>query len=189
VTMPGGAKAIETIAPLDAILDAHAAEIGGDLTRYRNHCYRVANLCAAQSPSSSTGGGDDLEKIGIAVAFHDLGIWTDHTFDYLEPSVALAQTWLIAHGRQAWEPEVSEIIRQHHKLTRYTGAAGPLVEPFRRSDWIDVTGGLLRFGVPRAFIRSLYARWPSAGFHRLLVKLELRHLSRHPLNPLPVFKL
>jgi hypothetical protein len=129
------------------------------------------------------------ERIGIAAAFHDLGIWTDHTFDYLEPSVALAQRYLVEHGRLDWEPEIVAAIRQHHKLTAWRGPEGPLVEAFRRADWIDVTRGLLHFGTPRGFIADLYARWPDAGFHRLLVRLELRHLRAHPLNPLPVFRL
>ena len=33
------------IAALDAILTAHAGDLGRDFTPYRNHCYRVANLC------------------------------------------------------------------------------------------------------------------------------------------------
>jgi hypothetical protein len=169
---------------LDAILADHAKAIGGDLTAYRNHAYRVANLCATQAPP----GRETRERIAIAAAFHDLAIWTDHTFDYLEPSVRLAETWLAAAGRDAWTREIVAAIRQHHKLTAYRGGDGPLVEAFRRADWIDVSGGVLRFGLPRRFIRELYARWPDAGFHRLLVRLELRHLRRHPLNPLPVLR-
>ena len=170
---------------LDAILTDHAAAIGADMTRYRNHAYRVANLCAAQLPSRA----DSSERIAIAAAFHDLAIWTDDTFDYLEPSVRLAERWLADCGKATWAPEIAAAIRQHHKLTRAHDIDGPLVEAFRRADWIDVTGGLLHFGIPRRFVRDLYARWPGAGFHRLLVRLELRHLRRHPLRPLPVFRL
>ena len=129
-----------------------------------------------------------MEKIAIAVAFHDLGIWTDHTFDYLQPSVRLAGAWLAAAGRAAWTPEIAEMILNHHKVTRYRTNAGWLVEPFRRSDWIDVTRGALTFGLPRTLIADLYERWPSAGFHKRLVQLELGHLRKHPLNPLPVFR-
>jgi hypothetical protein len=176
---------VETIPTLDAILDAHSALIAGDFTPYRNHCYRIANLCVAQTK----GGTEVLEKIAIAAAFHDLGIWTDNTFDYLEPSVRQVEPYLASRGLTAWTGEIDAMIRQHHKITRYRGDAGVLVEPFRRSDWIDVTRGVLLFGMQRAYLRTLYARWPDAGFHRLLVRLELRHLRAHPLNPLPVFKL
>ena len=87
-----------------------------------------------------------MEKIGIAAAFHDLGIWTDHTFDYLQPSMRLAQSWLAAAGKRRWTPEITEMILEHHKVTRYRANPGWLVEPFRRSDWIDVTRGALTFG-------------------------------------------
>jgi hypothetical protein len=172
------------IGALDAILTVHAAEIGADLTAYRNHTYRVANLCLAQ-------GRDDpasVEKIGIAAAFHDLGIWTDHTFDYLEPSVRLATAYLDEAGKAGWTGEIAAMIREHHKIRRYRTNPSWLVEPFRRADWIDVTGGALTFGTPRTFIRELYREWPDAGFHRLLVRLELRHLGKHPLKPLPVLR-
>lgn len=178
-------KIIEIIPTLDAILGAHAGIIGPDLTPYRNHCYRIANLCVAQSSSNA----ETLEKIAIAAAFHDLGIWTDHTFDYLEPSVRQVEPYLASRDLGSWTREIDAMIRQHHKITPYRGEAGALVEPFRRADWIDVTRGLRLFGIPRAYLNALYARWPDAGFHRLLLKLELRHLRQHPLNPLPVFRL
>jgi hypothetical protein len=62
------------------------------------------------------------------------------------------------------------------------------VEDFRRADWIDVTLGVLTFGTPRSLIREVKAAWPDAGFHRLLARLELRHLGKHPLNPIPVLR-
>jgi hypothetical protein len=80
------------------------------------------------------------------------------------------------------------MIREHHKVRAYNANPEWLVEPFRRADWIDVTLGALTFGTPRTFLRELHAAWPDAGFHKLLVRLELRHLWRHPLNPLPVLR-
>jgi predicted metal-dependent HD superfamily phosphohydrolase len=173
------------IAALDALLEAHAVQLGGDLTPYRNHTYRVANLCAAQT----SGGAQQLEKIAIAAAFHDLGIWTDGTFDYLQPSVRLAGAYLADTGKADWTPEIAEMILQHHKVSRYRSNPEWLVEPFRRADWADVTRGAITFELPRGLIRAVYACWPSAGFHRRLVQLELAHLRKHPLNPLPVFRL
>jgi hypothetical protein len=63
-----------------------------------------------------------------------------------------------------------------------------LIEPFRRADWIDVSRGLLTFGLPRTRLRAIFARWPNAGFHKRLVQLTLREARRHPLRPLPVLK-
>jgi hypothetical protein len=179
-----GMGLVTEISTLDAILDDHSAELGADETPYRNHAYRVANLCLAQSPS----GAETLQKIAIAAAFHDLGIWTDRTFDYLAPSVTRASAWLTGSGKAAWTPEIAEMIRWHHKITRYRGRTDWLVEPFRRADWVDVTRGVLTFGTPRSFVAELYATWPDAGFHTRLLQLELGHLRKHPLNPLPVFR-
>jgi hypothetical protein len=173
------------ITTLDDLLKAHAVQLGDDFMPYRNHSYRVANLCAALSP----GNAQQVEKIAIAAAFHDMGIWTDRTFDYLQPSVRLASAYLAGSEKAAWGPEVGEMILMHHKVSPYRARPEWLVEPFRRADWIDVTRGLITFGLPRQLIRKLYETWPSAGFHGRLIQLELAHLRKHPLNPLPVFRL
>jgi hypothetical protein len=167
------------------VIGAHAPHLGRDLIAYRNHAYRVLNLCVTLAGAEA----ESLERIAVAAAFHDLGIWTDGTFDYLAPSVGLATAHLAASRRDEWIPEVAEMIQQHHKIRRYRSAAHALVEPFRRADWIDVSGGFMTFGVSRAFIRELYSAWPSAGFHSRLVQLELARLRSHPWNPLPMVRL
>ena len=78
----GTATLLTSLPTLDAVLVAHAAALGDDFTGYRNHAYRVANLTIALSSFDA----DAVEQIALAAAFHDLGIWTDCTFDYLEPS-------------------------------------------------------------------------------------------------------
>ena len=97
---------LTTIDTLDRVLHAHRAALGGDFTAYRNHTYRVVNLCAAQFQKSS----EQLEKVATAAAFHDLGIWTEGTFDYLQPSVRLASAHLAHVDRVEWIPEISEMI-------------------------------------------------------------------------------
>ena len=170
---------------LDALIDAHRTQLGRDHVGYRHHTYRVLNLCVTFSGADPEG----LERIAIAAAFHDLGIWTDKTFDYLEPSVRAAAAHLRNAGREPWIPEVSEMILQHHKLSRYAAPDRSLVELFRRADWIDVSRGLVTFGLPRAHLRRLVEAWPSAGFHKRLVELELTRLRTHPWNPLPMLRL
>ena len=175
---------LENIASLDRVLDTHAAELGVDFTAYRNHAYRVANLCAALSPCDSR----TLEKVALAAAFHDLGIWTAHTFDYLAPSIDLACAHLGCAGHEDWRTDISGMIREHHKVRAYRGSDAELIEPFRRADWIDVSLGLLTFGLPRTRLREILARWPNAGFHKRLLQLTLRQARAHPLRPLPVLK-
>ena len=169
---------------VEEVLDNHASQLGDDLVAYRNHVYRVVNLCLAIVGDS----GVEVEKIAVAAVFHDLGIWTNHTFDYIAPSVATAREHLAARGMADWIPEIEAMIVDHHKVT--TSRANPqlLVESCRRADWIDVTRGLRSFGLPRTFIAAVAAAWPDAGFHRRLVELTIDRWSKHPLNPLPMVK-
>ena len=171
------------IPTIDDVLDDHATALRDDFFAYRNHVYRIVNLCVAIA------GRSELEKIAVAAVFHDLGIWTNKTFDYIPPSMALAREYLTARGQADWIAEIERIISDHHKITPSTASPRSLVEPFRRADWIDVTRGLRTFGVPRPFIKSVFAMWPSAGFHWRLVKLAIERLRTHPLTPLPMVKL
>ena len=173
------------IATLDALLQAHATELGADFTLYRNHTYRVVNLSIA----FSSGNLESLQKFAIAAAFHDLGIWTDGTFDYLQPSIRLAGAYLAQSGKDEWTPEITAMILEHHKISTYRGNPNWLVEPFRRADWADVSRGLLAFGLPRTQLNEIASAWPSAGFHKRLVQLALERLRTHPLSPLPMMRL
>ena len=179
-----GRHVLTDVATLEKVIAAHADELGDDLVGYRNHAYRVLNLCVALGPADA-----DLERIAVAAAYHDLGIWTHGTFDYLKPSAGMAAAHLQAEGNETWIPEVTEMIGQHHKVLKYRPVVHALVEPFRRSDWIDVSRGLVTFGLPRTRVGELFANWPSAGFHRRLVELELRRLRTHPWSPLPMVRL
>ena len=175
---------ITSLPIVEEVLDVHAPALGRDLMAYRNHVYRVVNLCVAIAEDSRVA----LEKIAVAAVFHDLGIWTSHTFDYIAPSVALARAHLAARGMEDWIPEIEALIVDHHKITPSRGNPKSLVESFRRADWIDVSRGLRRFGFPRTFLAAVAATWPSAGFHRRLVELTIDRFWKHPLTPLPMVK-
>ena len=167
------------------MLREYAEVLGGDFRGYAHHTQRVLAFTVAFARPRD----EQLERIAIAAAFHDLGIWTDRTFDYLEPSRALARAHLDGIGRPEWVPEIVEMILRHHQVRPYRQRPDWLVEPFRRADWVDVSGGMLTFGLPRAFVRETYARWPSAGFHGRLIRLAVERLRTHPLSPLPMLKI
>jgi hypothetical protein len=171
------------IPTVDDVLGDHAMALGEDFVAYRNHVYRILNLCVAIA------GRSELDKIAVAAAFHDLGIWTNGTFDYIAPSIALAHDYLVARGHEDWTAEIEGMIADHHKITPSTADTGSLIEAFRRADWIDVTRGLRGFGVPRPLVARLFATWPSAGFHWRLLTLTLDRLRTHPLTPLPMVRL
>lgn len=179
----GNGALLDGLPTIDDVLDDHATALRNDFVAYRNHVYRIVNLCVAIA------GRSELEKIAVAAAFHDLGIWTDGTFDYIAPSIALAHDYLVARAREDWTAEVEGMIADHHKITASTADPDSLIEAFRRADWIDVTRGLRRFDIPRPFVARLFATWPSAGFHWRLVTLTLDRFRSHPLTPLPMVRL
>ena len=80
------------------------------------------------------------------------------------------------------------MIREHHKIRKFQGAEAAFIEPFRRADWIDVSLGVLSFGLPRERLREILARWPNEGFHKRLAQLTVKRLRTHPLSPIPVLK-
>lgn len=176
---------IERNLPLvDDILSDFSRVIGPDLAAYRNHVYRVINLCF----SLGAFGEAEKEKIQIAACFHDIGIWTAGTLDYLAPSEASAATYLRARGKEEWVAEVLEMIEMHHGLSSQANSAFPLVEPFRRADIADFSLGMVPMGISGELITALRKEFPNAGFHKRLAQLGSKWLLRHPLNPLPMFR-
>jgi hypothetical protein len=158
--------------------------LGRDFAAYGNHGYQICNFCAALA-----GDAPDAEgKIAIAAACHDLGIWSDRTFDYLPHSIRLARAHLAETGRSSWSDEVVAMIAEHHKITPYRGHAGKLVEPFRKADLIDLSPGMVKFGLDRRFVREVRTRFPNNGFHKRLAELSIARIRSHPTDPLPMMK-
>ena len=170
---------------LDAILESWRVPLGGDFTAYKNHCYRVLNFCLAFCGEDS----ETMSKVSIAVAFHDLGIWANNTYDYLGPSIQLAREYLAKTNQGAWGDEIEAMIAQHHKLTKYKVNPNWLVEPFRKADWVDVSRGRLKFGLPSLFVTETLLKFPNAGFHKRLIALTKQRLKTHPFSPLPMMRL
>lgn len=171
---------------VDRVLDVHRAALGDDFDGYRNHIYRVASFFNELGPNTFGA----TPALAVAAAFHDIGIWVEHTVDYLEPSARLAQQFLESERLDQVDGGlVHELIVQHHKLRRYrTNSWAELVEQWRKADHVDVSLGLLTFGVPRARIRHIQHRLPDRGFHLRLLQLTIRQFARRPWNPLPMVR-
>ena len=166
---------------VDAVLERHAGALGPDYAGYAGHVARVLAFYAGLAP-----GHEAPESVQIAGAFHDLGIWTARSWDYLAPSVRLARDHLTAAGRDDLTDEVVRIILEHHKLLPYRGAFEDTVETFRRADLADLSLGALRSGLPPAYVHEVRAAHPNAGFHRRLTELGVHWALDHPLRPLPM---
>ncbi|MEI8102803.1 MAG: phosphohydrolase [Chlorobium sp.] len=169
---------------LDGLCIGYRQVLEGDYELYRNHCMRVFNFCRAFAGESP----DALDKIAIAAFFHDFGIWSDHTFDYIAPSQLLARHYLEISDQVTWIDEIEAMIGEHHKLTRYCANSVWLVESFRKADLIDMSGGLLRFRLPDEFVTDVLDAFPNEGFHKKIGRLFIERLKTDPFSPLPMMK-
>ncbi len=81
---------------------------------------------------------EEREKIIIAGAFHDIGIWINDTVDYIPPSLPPAMEYLKKRNLKAWSDEIKLIITYHHKIREYKDPDYPLVEVFRKGDMVMI---------------------------------------------------
>lgn len=169
---------------LEEILLDWKGVIKEDYDGYLNHCYRMIHCCFQLYKCSE----EDKEKLIIAAAFHDLGLWSEKTVDYLPPSIELAKNYLIANSKEDWIEEISVIIDMHHKVTRYKGEY-ELVEPFRKADLADFSLGMIKSGIRSSFIKQLNNEFPNKGFHKMLGGQTVKWILKNPMNPMPIMKL
>ena len=176
---------IETNNPLiEEILLEWKERIGVDYDGYRGHIYRMYNFCLALYDCSE----EEKEKIAIAACFHDIGLWSDHTLDYIPPSVVQVKKYLSEEKLDQWSEEIGLMVDFHHKVTPYKEEKYPLVEVFRKGDLVDFSLGIFKCGVPKDYIKSVKKTIPNAGFHKFLFKEAQKWFSQHPFSPPPFMK-
>jgi|LauGreDrversion4_2_1035121.scaffolds.fasta_scaffold02406_10 hypothetical protein len=169
---------------IEEILGQWREQIGAQWSGYRGHVYRMFNCCLALRACST----EETTKLAVAAAFHDLGLWSDQTVDYLPPSSARAAAWLQSRGLPEWVEEIRLIIDNHHKLRTFQDERWPLVEVFRQADLVDFSLHCIRFGMAGGVLRQLRNRFPNAGFHWFLAKTAAGWFLRHPLSPPPFLR-
>jgi hypothetical protein len=69
---------------IDTVLDRYSDALGSGASAYPNHVYRGLNYQLRILEAEPS------DLLASAWAVHDLGRWTEHTMDYLPPSVRLA---------------------------------------------------------------------------------------------------
>ncbi len=175
---------ITAIDSVEKIIGDHRKFMGDQFMPYKNHVYRVINFCFMFHDPTR----DDAEKVAIATAFHDLGMWPGDKIDYLDPSIRLAQEYLRSTGHADWIEEISLMIEYHHRFRRCPGHFPTLVEVMRKGDWVDATMGIRRFGLPRGQVKRVQNEIENLGFHDNLVRIAMKEFWKRPFNPLPMMK-
>jgi len=163
---------------IDNILADWKEACGPEYESYRNHACRVINYCFALKDCNE----GERNKIIVAAAFHDLGIWIDESPDYFSASVSKAKEYLRSRGLRAWNEEIKLMITEHHRTREYKNDAYPLVELFRKGDLVDCSLGMVRFGLAENFIKDVNTAFPSSEFSPSPANKESRWRRAHALN-------
>lgn len=167
---------------IETRLNAYRSVIGADFDGYRNHVYRTVTY-AMHLLEYDTAAEPAVET---AMAYHDIGLWTDRALAYLEPSEAV----VVADNKEhQWglDPELlTGIIHWHHKIFRYRGPHERIIEACRRADWVDASMGWLKKGLRRVDIRAVEATFPNCGFHKTLLRLTKAYSGSTLLGSLKV---
>jgi hypothetical protein len=163
-----GPEIVRSLPLIEDILESHRQRANGDdagYDSYKAHVYRVVNFARALAPDVP----DRDDKLAIALAFHDLGAFD--TLDYLVPSIQAQDAWLLRTGRARWSDELAVMVAEHHRLTGYRPPRpyAPLVEAVRRADLVDVSAGLIRFGLPAAYVKDVRAAFDARVFFRRVI--------------------
>lgn len=175
-----------TAAEQDALARLRAA-IGvtdGPMERHSLRTRHIAARLAGQRQWPIDG-----EVLTVAAILHDAGLYPGISRGgvYTSDGAQTARELLAAHG---WRPERIELcanaIDRHHELRRQR-ALGAEVEGLRLADLVELSGGLLRFGLDRTWLRELYAEVPRAGLYGELAREVGRALRERPLTMARIF--
>ena len=174
VTAP---EIVRSIPLAEEILESHRHRARGDdagYDAYKAHVYRVVNFARAVTPDVP----DRDDKLAIAASFHDIAVFD--TLDYLVPSIEAQDVWLQEHGRETWSDELALVVAEHHRLSRYgpTRPYTPLVEAVRRADLVDVSQGLIRFGIPSSYVKEVRAAFDAGVFFKRVIPLATMRTIR-----------
>lgn len=175
---------ITEITLVEEIIGNHRHHMGDQYLPYKNHVYRVLNFCFMFHQPTD----EESDKLAIASAFHDLGLWPGDQIDYIDPSIRLAQEYLYSTNRGDWIDEISAMIEYHHRFRKCPKDFPYLVEIMRKGDWVDATKGFRRFGLSKDEVRRVQQAIDNLGFHDNLIRIAVKEFWKRPFNPLPMMK-
>ncbi|MFK7968744.1 MAG: HD domain-containing protein [Bacteroidia bacterium] len=164
---------------IDGILNQHHEALGLDLLAYSGHCYRVLNYMRFLGMDE-----DDLDLALVALPFHDLAVWTEKSMDYLEPSFLLAKSYVEEKELDLDINHLRIIILGHHKTSKIDQS--PVAELLRKADLIDLSKGMIRFGLSKAKIAEVKSAMPYYGFQSIIMRKVIVHAIKHPFKPFPM---
>jgi hypothetical protein len=176
------ADALSTTPATRAALEALRAAAGANGSMER-HCLRQFAIAERLAGDRAF----DRELLLCACWLHDAGLNTPSRDPYVTEGARLAARVLAPFD---WPPErlqrCMDACEQHH-APRSRMAMGLEVELVRQADLVDVTAGIVNFGLDRRWLRALFRDVPRDGFWRLVGGAVLGELRRRPASLTGVF--
>jgi HD superfamily phosphodiesterase len=131
----------------------------------------------------------DREVLLITGLLHDIGLYDEasHGGVYVHEGAEFTAELLRAQG---WDEErirlCSDAIERHHEI-RSQWERGAEVEVTRRADLVDLTSGLVAFGLPREWLRDLFKSVPRDGTYATIGNEVAKQLIHQPLQFAQIF--
>jgi HD domain len=151
------------------------------------HCLRARYIAAELA--GRRGWEIDGELLTVAAILHDIGLYPSASRGgvYTADGAELAREILPGHGWSAERVErCAEAIDRHHELRSQLGFGGE-VEALRLADLVELSGGLIAFGLDRGWLRELGRTVPRRGLAGELVREVGRALRERPLTVPRIF--
>lgn len=180
-TSPSADSTVKTGAEADALAAVREAsgETDGPMERHGVRVFRTACELAARR-----GADVDREVLLVTGFLHDLGLYDSISRGgvYVKDGAEFASELVGKHGWSAERTKLcADAIERHHEL-RSQWDLGAEVELTRRADLVDVSNGLVRFGLPRTWLRDLSAEVPRDGTYREVARLLGHAVRERPLT-------
>ena len=161
-------------------------EAGGPMERHGLRCFLIAAKLAAEG-----GHRIDREATLIAGLLHDIGLYDGASEGgaYVTDGRHYAERLLRERG---WEGErlrrCLDAIELHHDLGP-VWSAGAEAELIRRADLVELSAGMVPFGIDRGWLRGLAAAVPRKGLYGEVGKMVAKAARERPLTlPLIFFR-
>jgi predicted hydrolase (HD superfamily) len=158
---------------------------GGPMERHGLRVFLIADRLA-----TARGAQVDREVLLIAGLLHDVGLYDEasHGGVYVREGAEFTADLL---RKQGWDEErvrlCFDAIERHHE-TRSQWDRGAEVELIRRADLVDLTSGLVRFGLSRGWLRDLFRSVPRNGTYRMIGLGVGKLLVQRPLTFPRIFR-
>ena len=160
-------------------------ESGGPMERHGLRVFLIADRIATARSLEV-----DREVLLIAGLLHDVGLYDEasHGGAYVLDGAEFTADLL---RQQAWDADRIRVcfdaIERHHE-TRSQWDRGEEVELIRRADLVDLTSGVVRFGLTGEWLRDLFESVPRNGTYPTIGREVAKQLLHRPLKFAQIFR-